>query len=154
MHTDKTSARGSWRKVPEVSVVVLAGVFLGCASTASPGTPGIKPASVRDPTASFTVEQVARGRDEFRGSCGECHSTGEFRGRTFLFRWRRQTAWDFFRQIVTTMPEDAPGSLPDRAYADVIAFVLEMNGYAAGNAELPATEEALDVFVMDGGTSP
>ncbi len=141
---------------------IFVGVLLtGCAGATTPGAPAGAPAGAAGAgpetsatRASFTVAQAERGEDEFRGTCGECHSTGEFRGRTFLFRWRRQTAWDFFREIVTTMPEDAPGSLRDSEYADIISWVLQMNGYEAGDAELPATEVALDQFVMDGGTSP
>lgn len=143
---------------PFAGITVVAGLLAGCAGAPAPGVPGGVPSAASPETAaapvSFTVEQVERGLAEFRGSCGECHSTGEFRGRTFLFRWRRQTAWDFFREIVTTMPEDAPGSLRDREYADIIAFVLDMNGYDAGGAELPPTEAALDQYMMDGGRSP
>jgi len=100
-------------------------------------------------SASFTSEQVQRGRREFGQICGECHSTSEFRGRTFLYEWRRRTAWDLFRELTETMPDDSPGSLTDQQYVDVIAYVLELNGYATGESELPATEAALDQFVMD-----
>lgn len=132
---------------------------LGCAgASASPRTapaiPKAAPPAAAVLSASFTVQQVERGRDEFRSICGECHSTSDFRGRTFLFEWRRRTAWDFFRNVTQTMPEDAPGSLTDQQYVDIIAYVLRLNGYAAGAVELGATEAALDQFVMDGAPSP
>lgn len=84
--------------------------------------------------------------------CGECHGTREFRGTNFQFRWRRQTAWDFYRLLVRTMPENAPGALSDQEYVDVIAYILELNGYEPGMAELEATEESLDQVPMDEGT--
>ncbi len=34
------------------------------------------------------------------------------------------------------MPADAPKSLKDEEYADIIAFLLSKNGYPAGQAEL------------------
>ena len=100
--------------------------------------------------ASFTVRQVDRGEYDFSDVCADCHSTSEFRGQNFLYKWRRRTAWDFYRLITTTMPENAPGSLSDEQYVDVIAYVLQMNGFEAGTNELPATKAALDQFVMDG----
>ena len=98
----------------------------------------------------FTLEQVDRGQYEFSVVCEECHSTSEFRGQNFEFSWRRRTAWDFYRTVTQTMPENAPGSLMDEQYVDVIAYILEMNGFEPGDAELPATKAAREQFPMDG----
>ena len=128
-------------------------VMLGCAGTTpAPEAParggaGGETAAV---VVSFSAEQAERGRLDFRVLCGECHGTSEFRGTNFLFRWRRQSAWDFYRTVSTTMPENAPGSLSDEEYVDIISYILEMNGHSAGGAELPATEAALDQLLMDG----
>jgi alcohol dehydrogenase (cytochrome c) len=43
----------------------------------------------------------------------------------------------------TTMPEDAPGSLPPQQYADVIAYFLKLNGFPEGEVELEANERAM-----------
>lgn len=117
------------------------------------GDPGASQPAATGPAAvmaSFSAAQVERGRTRFDAVCAECHAASEFRGTNFRFEWRRRTAWDFYRTVSTTMPEDAPGSLADTEYVDVIAWILEMNGFEAGPAELPATETALDQFVMDG----
>lgn len=140
------------RPAPHPFHLLAALLLAGCAR-AGP-TVEVDPVPVdADPVASvasFTNGQVERGRSEFGASCGECHSTSEFRGTDFQFKWRRRTAWAFFRTLTDTMPEDAPGSLSDQQYVDVIAYILEMNGFAPGDAELTATEAALDQFVMDG----
>lgn len=104
--------------------------------------------------ASFTAEQAERGRDEFSATCGECHAIGDFRGETFRYEWRRRTAWAFFRSITETMPEDAPGSLTDQQYVDVVAYVLSLNGFEPGDRELPPLRDALEHFVMDGAPDP
>ena len=41
------------------------------------------------------------------------------------------------------MPPAAPASLPDAAYAEVVAYILEVNGGVAGTAELPAGGDRL-----------
>ena len=61
----------------------------------------------------------------------------------FTDAWRRRTARDLYREIRRTMPDDRPGSLAPQLYADVIAYMLELNGYPAGPTELPPDEEAL-----------
>jgi hypothetical protein len=42
------------------------------------------------------------------------------------------------------MPPASPGSLPAARYADVVAYILEMNGATAGPAPLPAGGAALE----------
>ncbi len=101
------------------------------------------------PNASFTEAQARRGRGNFGELCGSCHSRSEFRGANFRFRWRRQTAWDFWVLVSQTMPENAPGSLRPSEYLDFVAYVLEMNGWEPGEGELEATERSLVSFPLD-----
>jgi hypothetical protein len=42
------------------------------------------------------------------------------------------------------MPPSRPGALPDQTFADIIAYVLEVNGQPAGEAELPADLDQLN----------
>jgi hypothetical protein len=46
------------------------------------------------------------------------------------------------------MPKTAPGSLSARDYADLIGYVLSVNGLPAGAAELPAEMERLKEIVI------
>ena len=98
----------------------------------------------------FTAEQSDRGRATFREICSECHYSSEFRGTQFEYEWRRRTARDLFRTISRTMPEDAPGSLAPGQYADVVSYILQLNGLPAGSRELPADAEALRAYSLDG----
>jgi len=136
-----------------------AAALTACAGQAGPETgpaPGPPPPAESvggtPSMASFTAAQVERGRGVFEFVCGECHSLGDFRGSTFLYEWRRRTAWNFFRTVSETMPDDAPGSLTDAEYVDVVSYVLSLNGYAPGERELPPLRDALDTFVMDGAS--
>ena len=101
----------------------------------------------------YSLEQAARGRRGFGQVCGECHSVSEFRGPDFEWRWRRQTAWDLFRQVARTMPEDNPGSLTLQTYADIITYILQLNEYASGDAELVLSQEAMDAIPLGPGAA-
>ncbi len=137
-----------------MSVVGVAGLVV-CAACVHAGTRAdTEPVRDLSPGSSrgfYTVKQAARGRAVFRLDCGECHSVSDFRGRDFEWEWRRSTAWDLFRRMRETMPEDFPGILPDQTYADVIAYVLSLNDYTDGATELRATEEAMDVIPLGPG---
>ncbi len=42
-----------------------------------------------------------------------------------------------------TMPPARPASLADEAYAEILAYIFEVNGIPAGAAELPPGGDAL-----------
>jgi S-disulfanyl-L-cysteine oxidoreductase SoxD len=99
------------------------------------------PASVLD--GVYTQAQAKRGEAVYSTSCIGCHEGRDadgpqLMGKSFLDRWREDTLEPLFTFIKTTMPGNAPGSLDERTYIDVVAFVLEANGLPAGNRELSA----------------
>jgi mono/diheme cytochrome c family protein len=99
------------------------------------------PATVLD--GVYTHEQAGRGEAIYSASCSGCHEGQdadgpELTGRLFLDRWREDRLEPLFTFIKTNMPGNNPGSLDDRANADIIAFILETNGLPAGTRELTA----------------
>ena len=95
----------------------------------------------------FTDAQAQRGRTTFNEVCSECHTTSEFRGRTFQRNWGRRTVYSFFRTIRSTMPDDNPGGLDEQVYLDVVSYILSMNGHEGGTAELGADSPMRDVRI-------
>ena len=51
------------------------------------------------------------------------------------------------------MPDDNPGGLPEQTYADIVAYMLQMNDFPAGDSELPTSLDMLMQLKMftDGG---
>lgn len=103
----------------------------------------------------FTAEQAARGRARFEGSCSECHSTGEapeIAGTTFIRSWFEDSLNLPFTKMRETMPGDAPGSLSDETYIDILSFLLEASGFPAGVEPLTADPDQLaSILVVDKG---
>jgi hypothetical protein len=54
----------------------------------------------------------------------------EFTGH-FLDAWKGQPADGLFELMSTSMPVDEPGSLSRAQHADLLAFILKSNGFAA-----------------------
>jgi S-disulfanyl-L-cysteine oxidoreductase SoxD len=91
----------------------------------------------------YSEAQAQRGSSTFRSSCGYCHTASEFAGDHF----RRMVSGDqiywFYEYIRFNMPQDAPGALPAQSYADILAYILELNEFPAGSEELPAEAAVL-----------
>jgi len=64
----------------------------------------------------------------------------------FMFLWEGRTLGSFFEKVESEMPTDRPGQLPQQQYLDVIAYILEKNGFPAGGEELPANLELLNAL--------
>ncbi|MDE3154529.1 MAG: c-type cytochrome, partial [Acidobacteriota bacterium] len=122
-------------------------VFLAAALIV-PAVIGVPPAAAQTSTSVwdgvYTAAQAARGADAFGQHCASCHGaglegTGEAPGLTgaqFLSDFSGLTMGDLFDRTRTSMPQDAPNSLSREMYADILAFVLKVNGFPAGQKEL------------------
>lgn len=93
--------------------------------------------------AYYSAGQAARGEGFFREVCLSCHESSEFRGSAFERQWSGRTVRDLYTSIAFSMPDDNPGGLPTQTYTDIIAYVLELNGYPSGAAELVADRNAM-----------
>jgi S-disulfanyl-L-cysteine oxidoreductase SoxD len=91
----------------------------------------------------YSVAQAERGEARFKISCSSCHTPGSFGGGSFAERWDGQTMAEVFDFVSNAMPENDPGGLKKEEYADVLAFILRLNAYPAGNDELPIDSDAL-----------
>ena len=124
------------------------------ATTPAPTTPAPAPATPAPTAGIFTEGQADRGRTAFDEVCSECHTTSEFRGRTFQSNWGRRTVYSFFRTIRSTMPDDNPGGLDEQTYLDVVSYILSMNGHAAGASELAADSPMREVRMAPPDSNP
>jgi hypothetical protein len=61
-----------------------------------------------------------------------------------LTRWSWQTKplAEKFEKVKATMPPGKGGSLADQEYLDIVAFILNFNGYPTGDGELIPTRRA------------
>jgi S-disulfanyl-L-cysteine oxidoreductase SoxD len=115
------------------------------------------PTSVLD--AVYTAEQAARGEAAYGAHCIECHEGleadgPELAGKAFVDRWREDRLESLFTFIRTTMPGNTPGSLTDDEYADILAYLLRVNGLPAGARELRPDMVGSIQFVGPDGPQP
>jgi mono/diheme cytochrome c family protein len=117
-------------------------------SGAAGGAPATATAGGAGGTApvSFTADQVTSGSDIYSDRCVQCHGdkldNGEFggaplNGKYFKQHWAGGSVAALIGYMKAKMPPDRPGSLTDKNYADLAAFLLDNNDYPKGDKELP-----------------
>jgi mono/diheme cytochrome c family protein len=105
----------------------------------------------------YTQEQAKRGGSAYVERCARCHgadlSSGDsvppLTGTEFLSTWNTKTVGDLFDRIRTTMPADKPGSISRQQDSDIVAYVLNVNKFPAGDAELGTQTELLKQIQFD-----
>jgi mono/diheme cytochrome c family protein len=102
------------------------------------------PASVKSALdGAYSDSQATRGERLYRTHCSSCHTAQNHSGPDFQQQWTGRTAYDLFEIIRTTMPLDDPGRLGRQEYADILAYLLKLNGYPAGTEPLASDNERL-----------
>jgi len=110
-----------------------------------------------EPDGRFTSEQASRGEIVYAGQCASCHGRAlndgtapPLAGRQFIASWGRpgRTLDDLFYITRTSMPQGDRGSLSERQYLDVTAYLLERNGYTAGSQQLTADRATLSALTI------
>src|SRR3954464_11263238 len=100
----------------------------------------------------YTTAQAERGKEQYqKNGCAGCHGGSlegqgiapALKGETIRKTWNGRTAYDLFAQIITTMPQDDPGSLTPEAGIDIVAYILQANAFPNGQEALLPKSEAL-----------
>ena len=90
----------------------------------------------------FSEDQVRRGRAPYNASCSSCHRAdltgyeGALKSQKFMDRWREDALESLYLNIKRSMPRNAPGTLETATYLDIVAYILQQNGFPAGVSDL------------------
>ncbi len=112
----------------------------------------------------FSAPQAARGATVYAANCQMCHLQdlmgGDIAppvaGAAFLAKWKARDVGQLLRYIQVQMPLHSPGGLRPQQNADVLAYLLEKSGVAAGAMELTALADLAKPVLQaaDAGTIP
>jgi mono/diheme cytochrome c family protein len=122
---------------PALCVAILGFASIGAVQKAPP------PKLATTSSGVYTSPQAARGEQTYMSICVACHPAGTYTTPAFREKWNGALLADLFGLIRHTMPKMEPGSLAPEEYADVVAYLLKINGAPPGKRELSADEKAL-----------
>ncbi|GAC1660105.1 MAG: hypothetical protein NVS4B13_07570 [Candidatus Elarobacter sp.] len=114
-------------------------------------------ASEAQRTGHYTRAQATSGAAVYSAQCAQCHgvnlqgqSAPGLVGAAFQqYVGKSGTAASLYDFISKQMPADKPGSLSQKQYLDVTAYLLARNGYAAG--DVPLSTGTLASVALGGG---
>jgi S-disulfanyl-L-cysteine oxidoreductase SoxD len=119
-----------------VFATVFAATFLTVLGAQAPA------AKVTTKERVYTAAQATKGEQTYMSSCVSCHPPATYKGAVFN-NWQGRSVGELLDFLMEKMPKNDPGSLTAKEYAQVIAFLLKLNGNPAGKVDLPATPAAL-----------
>jgi PQQ-dependent dehydrogenase (methanol/ethanol family) len=90
----------------------------------------------------YSSAEAAAGRPVYASACAACHGS-DFRpapgvppvgGNAFLANWSGRSLAELYTLIRTTMPPGAAGTLSEDEHRAALAYILQANGFPAGQA--------------------
>lgn len=98
----------------------------------------------------YSIEQGKRGRAYYDAFCAACHADDlsgtlaadagapPLLGVPFMTSLEQKGIAAVFDYMKATMPADDPSSLEDAEYTDILAYLIQANGFPAGSRALTA----------------
>ena len=121
--------------------------------------PQAQPRTVSD--GVYTAQQATRGQMVYNDKCSTCHANNlagrlgpPLTGTDFLAVWSGQSVFDLANKIQKTMPKQNAPTLTAQESADLLAYMLQVGKYPAGNTELTMNEAALKPISFPGRAAP
>ena len=89
----------------------------------------------------YTAAQAKSWQLVYRAKCGLCHGktlagganeSPGLKGEGFISHWSGKPLRALYSRIITTMPIKDPGSLSEKETLDLVAYILQGNGFPSG----------------------
>ena len=123
--------------IPSAAVVLCGAIVSSAARAPAP------PKVVTTAAGVYTAVQAGRGEQVYFSICVSCHPKGTYTAPVFREKWNGHLLSELYTFVSTQMPKEQPGTLEPEDYADVIAYLLKINGAPAGKTELAPDVKAL-----------
>lgn len=98
----------------------------------------------------YTQTQAKSGKAIYHEKCSSCHldnlagGTNEspaLKGNDFLSHWNGKPLRELYSRIISTMPVNDPGTLSEKETLDLLAYILQANGFPPGKKSLQSADE-------------
>ena len=101
----------------------------------------------------YSQQQAAQGQTVYIAKCTLCHGPAlqggvnespPLRGQRFLSDWDQMPLRALYSRILSTMPKADPGSLSSEETLELVAYLLQQNGFPTSNARSFASADELN----------
>ena len=108
------------------------------------GNAAAEPRTTND--AVYSKEQAKIGEQLYKQHCLMCHDKKYFR--PVFNAWEGQSLGIMYTVMSASMPESNPGALALQEYVDILAYILSLNRYTAGDTALSNENGALNEITI------
>jgi quinoprotein glucose dehydrogenase len=135
---------------PSLALFVAA-LLSSCTSPNKDSTQG--PNAAVDSISRDVVDPgIKAGAALYASRCESCHGKdlrgteggGTLIGELFVSKWKSRSLGSLFRVTRNTMPKTSPGSLDEKAYSDLLSYILDANGYTPNTIPTMARSDEAD----------
>ncbi len=108
------------------------------------------PAAAGESRHYYSAEQSKAGASVYASQCSVCHGS-QLQGKTgpalagpdfrSSIEYSKMSGKQLYQFISSQMPYDKPGSLTETQYQQIVAYILDKNGFPAGKQ--PLTKKSL-----------
>jgi len=108
----------------------------------------------------FAKAQATRGSDLYAKHCDRCHDPAKVPpgkkpgpptiGPKFIETWQDRTLGELFGSILNTMPSDGSITLTADQTLDVVAYMLQANGFPDGPTDLKNDDATKEIVIVKG----
>jgi mono/diheme cytochrome c family protein len=100
----------------------------------------------------YSTAQADRGKQNYEKSCSNCHNSDlngsvrapSLRGDRFMKDWVNESANVLFVKLRDSMPATYPETVSNEIKIDILAYLLQANGFPAGKSDLKLDPKELD----------
>ena len=135
----------------------ISGLRVACGSVlAAPFLIASAPSGPASPTRAV-AGQIASGKKVFGEVCAACHGMDQgqpsdahfasLKGQRFLTSWSGKPARALYGRILSTMPQNDPGSLEAETVLNLTTYILAENGQALPNAGVKEPSELSSITI-------
>lgn len=96
--------------------------------------------------AVYSKQQAKTGERLYQEHCLICHDKKYFQ--PVLKVWSGQSVATFLQMMSATMPESDPGSLGEKEYVDILAYIFSLSKFPAGEELLENRGGILDEIII------
>jgi alcohol dehydrogenase (cytochrome c) len=110
----------------------------------------------------YTNAQAQRGQNLYEKRCASCHgfqlaggSAAPLAGSQFMAKWGqgKHNVDELYYITRTQMPYGAAATMTSQQYIDIVAYMLKVNGYQAGERPLPTDSATLQKILIQSQTA-
>ena len=100
-----------------------------------------------DEPGLYSTAQAKKGSALYSEKCLSCHDPAggswgpNLKGDDYWETWNGKPARALYSKIISTMPQEDPGSIPEKDVINLVSYIMQLNGLPGGDKTIQSADE-------------